>query len=89
MPEKTPPSEPVVLHKRPPVVLQWYAGGAYGALVDAELNFHSGRELLGWAAHGIDFVVLDAETGEDVTRLFLAHWDEGRVVDPLAPRVSA
>jgi hypothetical protein len=73
--------------KRPagqPVVLRWHPGGA-GALWDENLNFHSRRELLDWAANGIYFVVLDHATGADITRVFLAHWNESHteVIDPV------
>ena len=74
--------------KRPqnsePAVLRWHPGGA-GALWDADLNQHNGRELLAWAKQGKSFVVLDHETGRDVTRVFLAHWNDSltEVIDPI------
>jgi hypothetical protein len=74
---------PVSAPKQAPIVLKWHARS--GALWDPDLNLHSGTELLDWFNRGVDFVVLDAETGDDVTRLFLAHWDDGQLVDPLAP----
>lgn len=66
-----------------PMVLGWHPGGA-GALWDADLNWHDGREPLDGASRGVKFVVLDHETGADVTGVFLAHWNESRtqVVDP-------
>ena len=74
--------------KRPqnsePVVLRWHPGGA-GALWDADLNQHNGRELLAWAKQGKKFVVLDHETGRDITRVFLAHWNDSltEAIDPI------
>jgi hypothetical protein len=70
--------------KTEPVVLRWYPGSG-GVLIDADLDCHTGRELLGWLKRGIDFVVLDDETGRDITRVFLAGWNESRteVIDPI------
>jgi hypothetical protein len=41
-------------------------------LFDANLDLHEIDELRGWADRGVDFVVIDDETGEDITRIFLA-----------------
>jgi polyhydroxyalkanoate synthesis regulator protein len=41
-------------------------------LFDENLEFHSIDELRGWATRNVDFVVIDAETGEDITRILLA-----------------
>jgi polyhydroxyalkanoate synthesis regulator protein len=41
-------------------------------LFDANLDLHGIDELRRWAKRGIAFVVLDSETGEDVTRVLLA-----------------
>ena len=41
-------------------------------LYDERLDLRSLEDLRDWAAHGVDFVVLDSETGEDVTRVLLA-----------------
>ena len=60
-----------VQQKTEPVVLRWYPR-SFGVLIDADLTCHTGRELLGWRKRGIDFVVLDDETGQDVTRIFIA-----------------
>jgi hypothetical protein len=67
-----------------PIILRWHPG----ALWDADLNLYNGRELLKWASYGLNFVVLDHETGEDITRLFLAHWNESltSVVDPIGSK---
>ena len=72
--------------QREPILIKWYA--PRGVLFDADLNFRRYEELVDWAARDIDFVVVDMDTGEDITRILLAHWDEGHLVDPLARRVS-
>jgi hypothetical protein len=41
-------------------------------LFDDELELRSIDELREWQLSKIDFVVLDSETGEDVTRVLLA-----------------
>jgi hypothetical protein len=41
-------------------------------LYDEFLQLKSVEELRAWDAKGVDFVVLDSETGEDVTRVLLA-----------------
>ena len=41
-------------------------------LYDEQLDLLSLEELRDWADQGVDFVVLDSETGEDVTRVLLA-----------------
>lgn len=41
-------------------------------LFDEELELRSIDELREWAACAVDFVVIDAETGEDITRVLLA-----------------
>ncbi len=41
-------------------------------LFDEELELRSIDELREWAARAADFVVIDSETGEDVTRVLLA-----------------
>jgi len=41
-------------------------------LFDEELELRSIDELREWAARDVDFVVIDTETGEDVTRVLLA-----------------
>jgi hypothetical protein len=66
------------------VVLRWYPGSG-GVLIDDDLNCHTGKELRGWIKRGIDFVVLDDETGQDITRVFLAEWNESitEVIDPI------
>ena len=42
-------------------------------LVDEELNLYGFNEIQSWAKHKVDFVVIDADTGEDITRILLAH----------------
>ena len=60
--------------KRDPMVIKFhrhrYAPRA--VLYDPDLEFRSVDELRGWAARKVAFVVIDTETGEDVTRLILA-----------------
>ena len=41
-------------------------------LYDEQLDLRSLEDLRDWAAKGIDFVIIDSETGEDVTRILLA-----------------
>jgi len=41
-------------------------------LYDDQLDLRSIEELRDWAADGMDFVIIDSETGEDVTRVLLA-----------------
>ena len=54
--------------KNRPVVLTWYPQSG-GVLIDADLDCHTGKALLVWIKRGIDFVVLDNETGRDITRV--------------------
>jgi hypothetical protein len=42
-------------------------------LVDEELNLHGFDDIQNWAKRRVDFVVIDADTGEDITRILLAH----------------
>jgi hypothetical protein len=42
-------------------------------LIDEELNLHGFDEVHGWAKRRIDFVVIDADTGEDITRILMAQ----------------
>jgi hypothetical protein len=42
-------------------------------LIDEELNLHGFDEIHNWAKRKIDFVVIDADTGEDITRILLAQ----------------
>ena len=41
-------------------------------LYDERLDLRSIEELRNWAADGVDFVIIDSESGEDVTRVLLA-----------------
>jgi polyhydroxyalkanoate synthesis regulator protein len=53
-----------------PIVIRRYARSR---LYDAEnQRYVSVEQLVGWAAEGMVFVVLDAETAADVTRVLLA-----------------
>jgi len=40
--------------------------------VSYQLDLRSLEDLRDWVAHGVDFVIIDSETGEDVTRILLA-----------------
>jgi hypothetical protein len=42
-------------------------------LVDEQLNPYGFDEIYDWAKRNIDFVVIDAGTGEDITRILLAR----------------
>jgi hypothetical protein len=42
-------------------------------LVDEALNPHGFDEVDKWAKRKIEFVVIDADTGEDITRILLAQ----------------
>lgn len=42
-------------------------------LIDANLDLHSLEELRTWARRKKAFVIIDGSTGEDVTRILLAH----------------
>jgi hypothetical protein len=42
-------------------------------LVDEELNPYGFDEIYDWAKRKINFVVIDADTGEDITRILLAR----------------
>ena len=55
-------------------------------LVDADLDVHGFDEVCEFAKNGADVVVLDGETGDDITRILFAHWEEGRLVDPIGER---
>lgn len=41
-------------------------------LVDENLDLHSIDQLRRWVRSGITFVVIDPETGQDVTRVLMA-----------------
>jgi polyhydroxyalkanoate synthesis regulator protein len=45
---------------------------ARAVLYDEFLQLKSIEDLKAWAAQGVDFVVVDSETGEDVTRVLLS-----------------
>jgi hypothetical protein len=46
--------------------------GPRAFLFDANLDPRSLEELRDWAKRGLDFVVIDESSGEDVTRILLA-----------------
>jgi polyhydroxyalkanoate synthesis regulator protein len=41
-------------------------------LFDEELELRSIEELREWAARKVDFVIIDTEAGDDITRILLA-----------------
>ena len=41
--------------------------------VDTNHNIYSRNELLSWAKRKIPFIIVDENTGEDITRLLLDH----------------
>jgi polyhydroxyalkanoate synthesis regulator protein len=49
-----------------------HRNAARAVLYDEFVNLKSIDELRAWAAQGVKFVVVDSETGEDVTRILLA-----------------
>jgi hypothetical protein len=57
-----------------PLVVQFLRSKARprGFLVDPDLNARSLEELRQWAQEGRNFVVIDADSGEDITRIMLA-----------------
>jgi len=56
--------------KSQPILVKRYARSRlYDA---ANQRYVSVEQLRGWAADGVAFVVLDTETGADVTRILLA-----------------
>jgi hypothetical protein len=56
----------------PPRILQWYSGGL-GVVWDERLDLHSRGELMRWLLNGEQFVIVDYETGKDVTKVFMAQ----------------
>jgi hypothetical protein len=42
-------------------------------LIDEELNLRGFDEVHNWAKRKIEFVVIDADSGEDITRILLAQ----------------
>jgi hypothetical protein len=42
-------------------------------LIDPNLDLHSLEELRGWARRKKAFVIIDGSTGDDITRILLAH----------------
>jgi hypothetical protein len=65
-----------------PRVLQWYSGGL-GVVWDEILNLHNHGELKRWMQDGKVFIIVDYETGEDVTRVFMAHGNDTQIVVPI------
>jgi polyhydroxyalkanoate synthesis regulator protein len=58
------------MHRPAEVLVKRYAGTR---LYDAtDMRYVSLGELRRWAAEGVSFSVIDAETGADITRVILA-----------------
>jgi hypothetical protein len=57
-----------------PVVIQFLRSKhrPRAILVDPDLNPRGLEELRGWQRDGRNFVVIDADTGDDITRIMLA-----------------
>jgi polyhydroxyalkanoate synthesis regulator protein len=47
-----------------------YGPGA--VLYDPELELHTVDDLRDWASRNVNFIVIDSDTGEDITRVLLA-----------------
>jgi polyhydroxyalkanoate synthesis regulator protein len=61
-------------HARQPRVLKFhrYARAQRAVVYDSELNLFDIEDLRLLAARKVDFVVIDGETGDDITRVLLA-----------------
>jgi hypothetical protein len=59
-------AEPILIKFHRHRYAQW------AVLFDADLEFRSLEELRDWAERKIAFVVIDTETGDDITRILLA-----------------
>jgi hypothetical protein len=60
--------------RREPIVIKFQRcrHDKIGVLVDANLDLRRHDELRRWVARKVNFVVIDSETGEDITRILLA-----------------
>jgi polyhydroxyalkanoate synthesis regulator protein len=59
-------AEPILIKFHRHRFAQW------AVLFDSDLEFRSLEELREWAERKIAFVVIDTETGDDITRILLA-----------------
>jgi polyhydroxyalkanoate synthesis regulator protein len=59
---------------RKPIVIRFLRcySNKIAIMVDANLERHGLDELRRWAARRVKFVVIDDDTGEDITRILLA-----------------
>jgi len=57
-----------------PIVLKFISchRSKIGIMVDSNLERRGRWELRKWSAPKIDVIVIDSDTGEDITRVFLA-----------------
>jgi len=71
-----------------PIVLrlQRMKSSPQALLVDKDLDVHGFDEIGNWIAAGADVTVIDSDTGDDITRILFARWQDGRVVDPIGER---
>ena len=60
--------------RREPIKIKYHRSRSLprGFLIDDNLDDHSLDELREWAARKVNFVVIDSDTGEDITRIMLA-----------------
>jgi polyhydroxyalkanoate synthesis regulator protein len=60
--------------RRTPIIIKFQRcyHAKIGVLLDANLDLYGLDELRRWAARKINFVVIDSDTGEDITRILLA-----------------
>ena len=62
------------MERQEPIKIKFHRSSSLprGFLFDDNLDSHSLDELREWAARKVNFVVVDSDTGEDITRIMLA-----------------
>jgi hypothetical protein len=50
---------------------------------DESLDLRSHGALKRWIQDGKVFIIVDCETGKDVTRVFMSHGNDTQIVDPI------
>jgi hypothetical protein len=67
-------SESNPMARQEPIKIKYHRSRSLprGFLIDDNLDDHSLDELREWAARKVNFVVIDSDTGEDITRIMLA-----------------
>jgi hypothetical protein len=60
--------------RQEPIKIKFYRSNDLlrGLIIDQNLDDHGLDELRRWAERKINFVVIDSDTGEDITRMMLA-----------------